>query len=558
MRNLWKLFAGAMLLCGRLAAAKEPTSGTLADPARDWQLEAVKLNAAPWGYWGPDASKYSTWTSHSNRLIPVYTFGVTLDEFKGANSIYRRAADLKKLYGRMPVATLNPQAEYFDQTDVYRLQLQAAAANKKYIFLIIFDGMDWQTVWAAATYQTCGVKYRAGRGGGLAFQDYRGAATDFGFMVTSPHSVGGSYDVNKQTVKVTGKELFGGYDFATAGETPWAESHDPLYPLGKGLIKHPYTDSSASATSMTAGIKTYNEALNITAAGVQVPTIAHQLQRDGWGVGVVTSVPISHATPAAAYSHNVDRDDYQDLTRDLLGLPSISHPNEPLPGVDVLLGAGWGENVLTDASQGKNFQPGNKYLAPADLQTINAAKGGKYAIALRTAGESGGAALQTAAKSAVTKQTRLFGMFGVRGGHLPFCTANGDYRPTYNVGRLTANHQLTGKAEVYSAADLRENPTLTDLTNAALNVLEARGGKFWLMVEAGDVDWANHANNIDNSIGAVISGDLAFQAVVNWIEAHHAWDDSAVILTADHGHYLHLTRPDLLAPQRGSGASAKR
>ena len=32
------------------------------------------------------------------------------------------------------------------------------------------------------------------------------------------------------------------------------------------------------------------------------------------------------------------------------------------------------------------------------------------------------------------------------------------------------------------------------------------------MIEAGDVDWANHANNIDNSIGAVISGDDAFRA----------------------------------------------
>ena len=69
----------------------------------------------------------------------------------------------------------------------------------------------------------------------------------------------------------------------------------------------------------------------------------------------MTSVPISHATPAAAYSHNVSRSDYQDLSRDLLGLPSISHRELPLPGIDVLLSAGWGEIVEAD---GTRLQPG--------------------------------------------------------------------------------------------------------------------------------------------------------------------------------------------------------
>ncbi len=62
------------------------------------------------------------------------------------------------------------------------------------------------------------------------------------------------------------------------------------------------------------------------------------------------------------------------------------------------------------------------------------------------------------------------------------------------------------------------------------------------MVEAGDVDWANHANNIDNSIGAVISGDLAFRTITNWVEKHGGWEETAVIVTADHGHFLHITR----------------
>ena len=66
------------------------------------------------------------------------------------------------------------------------------------------------------------------------------------------------------------------------------------------------------------------------------------------------------------------------------------------------------------------------------------------------------------------------------------------------------------------------------------------------MIEAGDVDWANHQNNIDNSIGAVLSGEEAFARLVSWIESHGGWKETCVIVTADHGHYLVLDKPELL------------
>lgn len=76
------------------------------------------------------------------------------------------------------------------------------------------------------------------------------------------------------------------------------------------------------------------------------------------------------------------------------------------------------------------------------------------------------------------------------------------------------------------------------------------------MIEPGDVDWANHDNNLDNSVGAVLSGDAAFRAVVDWVEARDCWDETAVIVTADHGHYLHITDPAaLIPPQSDAGDS---
>ena len=70
---------------------------------------------------------------------------------------------------------------------------------------------------------------------------------------------------------------------------------------------------------------------------------------------------------------------------------------------------------------------------------------------------------------------------------------------------------------------------------------------FWLLVEAGDVDWANHANNVDSSIGAVFSGEAAFNSIIRWVEKNDGWSETALIVTADHGHYMVIQDPELIA-----------
>lgn len=517
-----------------------------ADELRNMQEEAIGRGRADWGYWGTDPDVYSGWKSHSNRLIPVYTFGIGLESVQGPASAYRSEPGLRRLYGRLPHDSLNEQASYFDQTALYQLQQMAVQQGKKYIVLVIFDGMDWQTTWAAALYASGRVAYRTGRGTGLSFQDYRGTHTDFGWCVVSPHNSGTKVDVNSQTVLTPGGTLGGGYDPSRGGHSPWEPPADTAYLIAAGRgAPHAYPDSAATATALVTGVKTYNDAINVDAAGRQLRTIAHELQARGFAIGVVTSVTISHATPACAYANNVFRDDYQDLTRDLLGLPSISHPQQPLPGVDVLLGAGWGETVPEDASQGDNFVPGNRYLTDEDRQAIDAASGGKYVFVERTPGRRGADLLREAAAQASQSGLRLCGLFGTAYGHLPFATADGGHDPTVGA---------SGKSETYTQADLEENPTLADMTRAALGVLEHRGEGFWLLVEAGDVDWANHDNNLDNSIGAVLSGDEAFRAVIEWVEARNCWDKTAVIVTADHGHLLQITHPEAIAH---AGADAR-
>jgi alkaline phosphatase len=538
-----------------------------ADHIRDLQTAAVNANKADFGHWGIDPANYKQWGTHSNRLIPVYTFGTTsgstadklgpvdLRNYMGANSPYRNEARLKEIYGRLPPLTLNPNSEYLDQTNIFDLQLAAFQSGKKYVFLIIFDGMDWETTRAASIYKTQSVAYTSGRGNGLHLQDYTASGTtQFGFMCTSPHNDGTKSDPNTQTFLNPGGKLFGGYNVNLGGPNPWTRGPDPKYLIAKSDDKsqlHAYTDSSSSATSMTCGIKTANDAVNVDATGHPVRTIAHWAQEQGYSVGAVTSVPISHATPAAAYAHNVERDDYQDLTRDLIGLKSIAHPNEALSGLDVLIGAGHGDVRKTDRvaptetepekfPQGQNFVPGNFYLTDADLAAVDVKNGGKYVTAVRTSGVEGRSQLMAAAKEAVARKRRLLGFYGTaKFHHLPFATADGQYDPT--IGRA-----VVAKTEAYEPADLVENPVLSDMASAAIHVLSQNPKGFWLMVEAGDVDWANHDNNIDSSIGAVLSGDAAVKRVTDWVEANSNWNESVVIVTADHGHYLFLDRPEQL------------
>jgi alkaline phosphatase len=534
-----------------LAAGQDGPPAT--DRIAELQDQAIREGQALWGHWGTRPDRYTGWSNHSNRLVPVYTFGVTLDAFQGSNSVYRDPQNLTELYGRLPESTLHPDADYFDQTDIWRLQKQAIEEGRKYIFLVLFDGMDWQTTQAAAIFRNRDVTYREGRGHGLSFQDYNKTMTDFGYFVCSPHNASTKVDVDAQIILDQDDRHPGGYSPRLGGFQPWdIPASYPYLIRADAALPHAFTDSASSATSMTCGIKTFNGAINVDAEARPVEPLARQLQQRGFAVGIVSSVPISHATPACAYANNVTRNDYQDISRDLLGLPSIVN-RQPLSGMDVVLGCGWGVDKTSESQvqtelrqQGVNFVPGNEYLAADDLFRIAVENGGKYEVAVRQPGKAGAAVLQEATQRAVDGGHRLLGFFGTKRGNLPYATADGDFRP------------VRGKTgcEVYSEADLIENPTLSQMTEAALTVLETNGTGFWLMVEAGDVDWASHDNNIDNAIGAVFSGEAAFQSIIDWIDKRQCWDESAVIVTADHGHLLVLDDPSALVPLPAAPATA--
>jgi alkaline phosphatase len=507
---------------------------------------------------------FSNHTNHTNRLIPVYVFGrkADLDSVTGKNSAYRDPEKLKALYGFLPERTLNPEAEYADQSDLYRVQAEAVAKGAKYLFVVWFDGLDWPTTQAAAIAKT-GKVYTEGKGSGLILQDYAaGGSAQYGYFVTSPTSDKNSPDVDAQTVTIDPKGHRGGYDPQIAGPNPWtpgplaarapgylkgqlAEKAEKAAVASVGGVLHAYTDSAPSAAEFASGHKSYNNGINVDDDGSFVPTLFNRLQGQGWKVGTVTSVAFDHASPAAMYAHTVHRDDYQDLGRDMLGLAHVGFERkkeERHPGLDVVIGAGSGQETDSKAlkAQGRNVVKGNRYLADADKAAVDVHNGGRYVVAQTEPGVDGGRALRHAAARAAEKGYRLLGLFGSEDlEHLPYRTADGRYDPAPD---------LDGKAESYTPADRNEQPTLADMTEAALAVLGAKPGRpFALFVEAGDVDFALHNNNLDNAVGAVYSGEDAVKVIIDWVEKNSNWDESVMIVTADHGHYLVLDDPKALA-----------
>ena len=144
----------------------------------------------------------------------------------------------------------------------------------------------------------------------------------------------------RRRVSTSGAQLFGGYNARPRRPESLDPGDDP------GVSDRPSARMSARGHRFGGvghePVRRHQDVQRLDqhrSAGRQARTVSHELQAKGFAIGVVTSVPISHATPACTYAHNVSRDDFQDLTRDLLGLPSIAHRSQPLPGVDVLLGS---------------------------------------------------------------------------------------------------------------------------------------------------------------------------------------------------------------------------
>lgn len=420
-----------------------------------------------------------------------------------------------------------------------RNRVRSVRAPNPRVALAAFEALEGRRL-LSGDGETLSDFYTGGRGEGLNIQELDGyaIATTYGTKING--STGNSappgyvFDPSRDLV---------GYDPARGGTAPWADYFGPdAWPgLDKEYIRANAPDSANTATTLYSGVKSYNNAIGVDIYEKPVEVALEQAKKLGRSTGLVSSVPINHATPGAAEAHVNRRNkydaDYPNTDNILQQALRFSQPT-------VMLGGG-GHPMGND---------GNQYIRPSTYDALkNPADPNAYGYKFIERGPDAARTLRDAARGIDPNAgERLFGLYGARGqSNLPWLTADGDYSNTGLSGRTDTTRPLAPgeTVENFIAREVNENPTLADMAKAALDVLGDDRDGFWAMIEGGDIDFAAHDNSLDNMIGANLAFDKAVGEVMAWIADNGGFDKNLLIVTADHDHYLTLNEdfPALLA-----------
>lgn len=272
-------------------------------------------------------------------------------------------------------------------------------------------------------------------------------------------------------------------------------------------------DSAGTMTAMMSGVKTLAGVIGVdqnvtrgdcgSSIGHEVETLLEQAEQAGKSTGVVTNTRITHATPAATFAHTPERgwESDRELSKEAraagckdiaLQLLDFSHGD----GLEVALGGGrraFMPFTMRDPEYGKrkgSRQDGQDLAARWVKQYRNA----EY----------------------VWNKAQFDSIDPQQVDHL--------------LGLFNYSHM---QYEYDREADPAGEPSLTDMTTKAIEILEKNDNGYFLMVESGRIDHAHHAGN-------------AFRALTDTIEFARAVEkamtmtgpDTLIIVTADHSHVL--------------------
>ena len=219
--------------------------------------------------------------------------------------------------------------------------------------------------------------------------------------------------------------------------------------------------------------------LGLGADSTRLTSIAEELKAQGWGVGIMTTVAIDHATPGAFYAHVPKRSQYYKIGQQL----SESH-------FDFFGGAGFHH------PQGKHDDKDVNLYRLAEQNGYVIAHGYDEAQYLLASDE-----LKTEEKLILVQK-------------------DDDQGPKHGDN-------------LHYAIDRKEGDlTLAQIVSTAIPFLEARHDRFFMMVEGGMIDYACHGDDAATAFGEVWDMDEAMHVAYAFYEAHP--DETLIVVTADH------------------------
>jgi alkaline phosphatase len=233
------------------------------------------------------------------------------------------------------------------------------------------------------------------------------------------------------------------------------------------------TDSAASGTCLASGKKTNNGVIGLTHDSMPATSVASQLKEQGWGVGIMTTVTIDHATPSAHYAHTPSRENYYTIGTQLTE-----------SNFDFFGGAGFSHPIDKENTEAPNLYD----LAKEKGYTLAAG----YADATQQIG--------------CGKMILL---------------------PSYYQNNYTSH----AGALPYAIDRTDNDLSLYQIVEVAIAQLSTYD-RFFMMAEGGKIDYAGHSNDGATVMHEVMDFDAAIQVAYNFYKQHP--EETLIVVTADH------------------------
>jgi len=262
-------------------------------------------------------------------------------------------------------------------------------------------------------------------------------------------------------------------------------------------------DSSGTATAILSGVKTKAGVVGVNenvargdcsqVEGNRVTPITRLMSDAGKSTGFVSTARLTHATPASAYAHAADRNFEDDAE-----LPEGCEVPDIATQLIEAMKEGW-----IDVAMGG----GRRHFLPEDVEDSEGDTG------RRTDGRNLVEEAQAAgARYAFDEES----FAAIDPG------AEGPILGLFESSHMRYEHDRTGE------------PSLAEMVEASIKTLEGNENGFFLGVEAGRVDHANHASNLHRAL----TDGVAFAEAVAKARELTDEEDTLIVVTADHEHAI--------------------
>ncbi|MGE6468675.1 alkaline phosphatase [Serratia proteamaculans] len=298
------------------------------------------------------------------------------------------------------------------------------------------------------------------------------------------------------------------------------------YSLDKKTHKPDYvTDSAASATAWSSGVKTYNGALGVDVNGKDQPTLLEIAKAAGKATGNVSTAELQDATPAAQISHVTSRKCYgPEETSEKCATNALENGgrgsiSEQLlkARADVTLGGGaksFNQLAKSGEWQGKSLKDQATALGyqwVENLETLNTV-------------------------SVANQQKPLLGLFAAGNMPVRWQGPKATYHGNIDQPAVTCENNPARTADI---------PTLAVMTEKAIDLLKTNQNGFFLQIEGASIDKQDHAANPCGQFGETVDLDEAVQKALAFARAD---GNTLVIVTADHAHSSQIIATNAKAP----------